>query len=498
MLLYLVNPSNPLVSIALNKSSYWNRFRLWKPLGLLALAGLSPADWKISILDENLSEIDYDALPRPDLVGITAFTSQAPRAYEIAGQFRAKGVPVVMGGIHATMCLDEASRYVDAVVTGEAEAVWADVLRDVGSGGLKPRYEGGRAEMDQIVPARHDLLPEGYAFGSIQTTRGCSLNCSFCSVSEFNGARYRQRPVADVVEEFKSIPEKRVLIVDDNLIGRKPQHIERAKELFRALAVANTGKSWIGQTTVNIADDEELLQLAQEAGCIGLFIGFESVTPEGLPELGHKSAMLLGRNIPASVERIRRHNILVVGSFIMGLESDHPGVGKLIAEAASRYGVDNMNVLFLTPLPGTRLWKQLSAEGRIAMDDFPGDWRYYTLNYPVAAYKHLSRDGIVREMNECNSTFYSTSNIVSRLGHNLATGHSPLFSLVSNFTSRKNSRLFAHVYEDLWQAGAGAERIDLSDGPAVDLVDTWEAVSQRLHQVITTLKQPVAWLFRQS
>jgi radical SAM superfamily enzyme YgiQ (UPF0313 family) len=234
MLLYLVNPSNPLISIALNKSSYWNRFRLWKPLGLLVLAGLTPDDWQISIFDENLAPIDYDALPRPDLVGITAFTSQAPRAYEIAQQFRAQGVRVVMGGIHATMCVDEASQHVDSVVTGEAESSWAEVLDDARNGRLKARYDAGRAEMDQIVSARHDLLPDGYAFGSIQTTRGCSLNCSFCSVSEFNGARYRQRPIADVVEEFKSIPEARVLIVDDNLIGRKPQHIERAKELFRA------------------------------------------------------------------------------------------------------------------------------------------------------------------------------------------------------------------------------------------------------------------------
>ncbi len=112
MLLYLVNPSNPLVSISLNRGSYWNRYRLWKPLGLLVLAGLTPSEWDMSILDENLAPVDYEALPRPDVVGITAFTSQAPRAYEIAGRFRALGVPVVMGGIHATMCLEEASRRV--------------------------------------------------------------------------------------------------------------------------------------------------------------------------------------------------------------------------------------------------------------------------------------------------------------------------------------------------------------------------------------------------
>lgn len=498
MRLCLVNPSNPLVSISLNRSSYWNRYRLWKPLGLLALAGLTPSDWDISILDENLAQADYGALPRPDLVGITAFTSQAPRAYEIAAGFRARGVPVVMGGIHATMCPEEAGRHVDTVVAGEAESVWAEVLQDVRAGRLRNLYDGGRATMDQIVPARHDLLPDGYAFGSIQTTRGCSLNCSFCSVTKFNGASYRQRPIAEVVEEFKFIPEDRILIVDDNLIGRKPQHIERAKDLFRALAEANTGKSWIGQTTINIADDEELLSLAADAGCIGLFIGFESVTPEGLPELGKKSAMLSGRDIPASVERIRRHNILVVGSFIMGLDSDRPGVGKLIAEAAGRYRVDNMNVLFLTPLPGTRLWKQLTQERRIAMNAFPDDWRYYTLNYPVAHYKHLSLDQIVTEMNVCNSTFYSARNILARLANSVISGRNPLFTVVSNLTSRKNSQLFAKVYDALWQVGSCPTGAETTGGPGSDLAGRWEWGMEQLRAVAATLRLQVNRLFRPS
>ena len=497
MLLYLVNPSNPLVNMSLNRGGYWNRFRLWKPLGLLSLAGLTPSDWEISILDENRGPVDYQALPRPDLVGITAFTSQAPRAYEIAAQFRAAGIPVVIGGIHATMCFGEASRHADAVVTGEAEPVWATVLEDLRAGALKSHYDGGRATMEEIVPARHDLLPSGYVFGSIQTTRGCSLNCSFCSVTKFNGARYRQRPIPEVVEEFKSIPEARVLIVDDNLIGREPQHIERAKELFRALAEAHTGKSWIGQTTINIADDEELLDLAEEAGCAGLFIGFESVTPEGLPELGQKSVMLSGRDVSASVERIRRHGILVVGSFIMGLDSDRPGVGRLIAEAACRYGVDNMNVLFLTPLPGTRLWGQLKAEGRITMDAFPEDWKYYTLTYPVARYKHLTVDQVVQEMTECNSTFYSTANIVARLGRNLAAGRNPVFSLASNLTSRQNSRRFARVYEALWQTGRPTGELEWLQRPRPNLVDLWETAAKRLRQLAAALRLQAAWLFRQ-
>jgi radical SAM superfamily enzyme YgiQ (UPF0313 family) len=497
MLLYLINPSNPLASMSFNRGSYWNRFRVWKPLGLLAIAGLTPPDWEVSVLDENLGPIDYASLPTPDLVGITAFTSQAPRAYEVAGWFRTRGVLVVMGGIHATMRLEEASGHVDSIVTGEAEPVWASVLQDMQNGGLKPRYDGGLAAEDQIAPARNDVLPPAYAFGSIQTTRGCSLNCKFCSVTEFNGARYRQRPIADVVEEFKSIPESRVLIVDDNLIGRKPEHIERAKELFRAIAELDSGKKWIGQTTVNIADDEELLDLAEKAGCIGLFVGFESVTVEGLPELGRKSAMLSGRDIPASVQRIRRHGILVVGSFIMGLDSDRPGVGTLIAEAAIRYGVDNMNVLFLTPLPGTRLWRDLHAEGRIAMDAFPDDWKYYTLNYPVARYKYLSQERIVQEMNECNQRFYSMPNILNRMSGNLMAGRNPVLALVSNLSSRRNSMLHARAYGALWPTPEtiGA---DTSLEPRADMAEVLGNTVERVGRVVAALKLQAAWLFRQS
>ena len=500
MLLYLINPANRLVSISLNRRSYLNRYRLWKPLGLMTLAALTPSEWEVSILDENVAPVEYESLPRPDLVGITAFTSQAPRAYEIAEDFRSRDVPVVLGGIHATMCREEASRHVDSVVTGEAEPVWAEVLRDVRSGRLQSRYDGGRATIDQFVSARHE--PTGrtgsaYAFGSLQTTRGCSLNCDFCSVTQFNGASYRQRAIAEVVEEFKSIPESRVLFVDDNLIGRKPQHIERAKDLFRALAEADTGKSWIGQTTINFADDEELLSLAEKAGCVGLFVGFESVAPENLPELGRKSEMLSGRDTRASVERIQRHNILVVGSFIMGLDSDRPGVGRLIAEAADSYGVDNMNVLFLTPLPGTRIWQQMSAEGRIAMNDFPSDWGYYTLNYPVARYKHLSRDEIVQEMNACNSTFYSTPKILARLGRNLVAGRNPLFPVVSNVTSRSNSMTFARVYEDLWPSETARED-RLSPKSWLGLVEAGQTSVELLLRLGTALRLQATRLFRYS
>jgi radical SAM superfamily enzyme YgiQ (UPF0313 family) len=327
------------------------------------------------------------------------------------------------------------------VVTREAEIVWPKVLKDVAQGQLKPRYDGGQVPVTAFVSARQDLLPEGYAFGTIQTTRGCPLNCSFCSVSTFNGTQYRQRPIAEVVSEFLTIPEKRVLVVDDNLIGTREEHITRAKELFRALIKAKLKKQWIAQATINFADDEELLTLAHKAGCGGVFIGFETPTAEGLRELGKKFNARMNRNFHASIRRIQRHGILVMGSFIIGLEVDKAGIGKLIADTAKDYGVDSLNILFLTPLPGTRLWDQMKIENRITLNTFPADWRYYTLTYPVAQYRHLSRDAVIQEVIECNERFYSIAGVARRVWDCFWGRQKPLINLVTNFSSRNNSHV---------------------------------------------------------
>jgi len=456
MRLCLINPSNPLVSIIKVKESRWNRYRVWKPLGLMVVAGLTPPEWDVSIIDENLGVPDYSAMPQPDLVGITAFTSQANRAYAVAAHFRRLGVPVVMGGIHATMCLEEVMARTDSVVTGEAESVWPQVLEDARRGCLKRRYDGGFADSQEYRPARHDLLDGGYAFGAIQTTRGCPLNCSFCSVTTFNGTRYRQRPVADVVDELRLIREKRVLVVDDNLIGTRPEHIARAKDLFRAMERAKLGKEWVAQATINFADDEELLSLAARAGCKGVFIGFESPTREGLVELGKKFNLLKGRDFRASVRRIQRHKILVVGSFILGLDVDEPGAGGRIAKAADYYGLDSLNVLFLTPLPGTRLWDEMKQQDRIALNAFPEDWKYYTLTFPVARYRHLSMDGIINEMIACERKFYSIPRVLRRVWGSLWQRRQPLIALAGNLSYMSNLRLSSRAYADF--KGYCAER----------------------------------------
>jgi len=449
MRIYLINPFNPLVSLANVKESRWNRYRIWKPLGLLVVAALTPPDWQITIVDENIRVPDYSAMPRPDLVGITAFTSQANRAYELAAAFRRRGVSVVMGGIHATMCSQEALEHVDSVVVREAEDVWEKVLDDARRGRLERTYDGKYVDMARMPQARHDLLSEGYAFGSIQTTRGCPLNCNFCSVSAFNGRRYRHRPIDHVIRELRSIREERVLVVDDNLIGTRASHIARAKDLFRAIIRADLRKQWIAQVTINMADDEELLTLAAQAGCRGVFIGFESPTVQGLAEVGKKFNLLNARNFRQSVRRIQRHNILVVGSFIMGLDADQPGIGRRIANEARSYGVDILNALFLTPLPGTRLWDQMVSEDRIAANDFPEDWRYYTLGFPTARYKQFSWSDILEEMNNCERSFYSIWRVVCRVVGSFLHRRRPIVSLVSNLSYRNNARLTRRSYREL-------------------------------------------------
>jgi radical SAM superfamily enzyme YgiQ (UPF0313 family) len=472
--LLLINPSNPLVSIVKFGHNRWNKYRIWQPLSLMALAGLTPPEWDVAIHDENMdAPLDVDG-PLPDLVGITAFTSQAPRAYEIAAHYRRLGVPVVMGGIHATMRVDEAMAHADAVVTGEADGIWPQVLEDAARGQLQWRYDGGLAAMDTVRPARHDLLASEYAFGAIQTTRGCPMNCTFCCVTAFNGARYRQRSVADVVAEFRSIPEKRVLVVDDNLIGTTREHIARAKALFRALADAKTGKEWIAQATINFADDEELLTLADQAGCAGVFIGFESPTVEGLAEVGKRFNVHKGRSLAASVARIQRHHMVVVGSFIIGLDVDTPGIGQRTADAARAYGVDILNTLFLTPLPGTKLWDQTVAQGRLVLDQFPRDWQYYTLTYPVARYAQLTQQQATDEMLACGRAFYSVSGILGRVWRNVWERRRPLITACANLSNRKNQAVGRAAYAKL-NRECEAREGDARECVAREPGSTWDA-----------------------
>jgi radical SAM superfamily enzyme YgiQ (UPF0313 family) len=382
-------------------------------------------------------------------VGITAFTSQATRAYELSALFRAMGVPVVMGGIHATMCLAEALGHADTVVTGEAESVWPQVLADVQAGTLQRVYAGGPVSMAEVPPARHDLLAGRYHFGSIQSTRGCPLNCSFCSVTAFNGHLFRRRPIENVIAELRQIREKRILFVDDNLIGTRRDHIACAKDLFRTMIREGLTRPWICQATINFADDEQLLDLAARSGCVGVFIGFESPTVEGLIALGKKFNIRKNRDFRASVRRIQCRGITVMGSFIMGIDTDRPGIGATMARAAEDYGLDMANVLVLTPLPGTALFKEMERQGRIIANNYPADWQYYSLAHPVSRHLHFTWSELLHEMNQFHDLFYSYPKILGRVLRIFLQRRNPknvLLGLVTNLTCRHNQLLDRKVH----------------------------------------------------
>jgi len=448
MLLYLINPYNPLVNIVKSKLNRWNNYTVWKPLGLLVVAGLTSRDWEIVVFDENVDRQDYSALPTPDLVGITAFTSQADRAYTIAKEFKQRGIAVVMGGIHATMCPGEASQYVDSIVTGEAESVWGEVLKDATQGTLQPIYNGIQINLAETPIPRHDLLPHGYRFGSIQTTRGCPLSCNFCSVTAFNGRHYRHRPIPNIIAEYRMIREKLVLIVDDNFIGTRKEHISRTKDLLRAIIASGIRKKWIAQVTLNFGDDEELLSLASKAGCIGVFVGFETISTEGLKEIHKPFNIRKLKGIKTVVKRIHRYGISIVGSFIIGLDIDKEHIGKDIASTAKHYGLDAINVLFLTPLPGTRLWDEMESSNRIILKNFPEDWKYYTLTFPVARYCHLSWSEMIEEKDACFRGFYSYGGILRRTWEMIRQLHNPALTVVSNLWYRRNTlRLDREAYK---------------------------------------------------
>ncbi len=315
--LVLVNPVNTCRSgFSVNSSS---RF---PPLGLGIIASLTPDAWDVELVDENFSPFNYrDA----DLVGITAFTSAANRAYQIAAAYQRHGIPVVMGGIHASMCFAEAQQFVDAVVIGEAESVWPQVLADVLHGKLKPTYRGHWLDLAGLQPPRRDIYDSHYMFASIQTSRGCPLDCDFCSVTAYNGRRYRRRPTNEVLDEIESIPHDLLFFVDDNVIGYGADSRQQAMQLFQGMVERDLRKRWICQASVNIADDAEVLDWAGRAGCRMVFLGLEAEDIDSLTEVNKRLNMKRGTSsYEQTFDRIHQAGIAVLGAFIFGMDGDTP------------------------------------------------------------------------------------------------------------------------------------------------------------------------------
>ncbi len=378
MRIALIIPQN---GIAGEKSFYdykfFSRFLLSKKyfsylLAIPTLASLTPPEHEVRVFDENIEEIDYDW--GADLVGISVRTMFANRAYSISKNFRSRGVTTVLGGIHPSMCTEEALGYCDSVVVGEAENVWSKVLKDAERGRLERIYKAeAQADLKTCpMPARRALSRDKYFSDIVQTTKGCPFSCEFCSVYAFDGQKIRNKKIEQIVKEVSEISggsakykRKSIFFADDNIIANK----SFARKLFLALKPYNL--NWSCQASINIAEEDELLTLMKDCGCGAVLIGFESVSKENLSRMN--KGINLKHNYIESIKKIQAHGILVHGSFILGYDFDtEDSFDELIDFVKeSRLLMPLINVL--TPFPGTRLFDRFKKEGRILHKD----WRKY-------------------------------------------------------------------------------------------------------------------------
>lgn len=359
-------------------------------LGLQVLAALVPPEHEVDIIDEVFGTAATDALIRDgryDLVGLTSYTSGATRAYEISAGCRKRGIPTIIGGPHAGACPDEAAEYFDSVAVGECDEAWPQIIADAAAGRLQPRYEGRLSDLEQLNlgAGRQALQPINgrYDVAALQTSRGCPVGCEYCSVTKFNGPNIRRRQIGSVVDEWNRTIQKFIFVVDDNFFGVGPKHAEWAKELLRAIAKHGKKRLWFSQTTINMGEDEEGLRLAYKAGCRGMLVGFETFNEQSLKSY-HKG--INRKNLaryPDLVRGFHKAGIAVFGGFIIGSDEDTPQTVADTAMTAVQMGVDIIQITNLTPLPGTKMFDRLKAEGRMLPLDWPKDWERHTFTETV-------------------------------------------------------------------------------------------------------------------
>ncbi|UCE34732.1 MAG: B12-binding domain-containing radical SAM protein [Deltaproteobacteria bacterium] len=419
----LINPNNPTNAANIPFLQRGLLSRTAKayspPLNLSMIAAYTPPNINVSITDECVSPIDFEK--DVDLVGLTAYTNSACRAYEIADAFRKRGVTVVMGGVHVSNLPGEALEHCDAVVVGEAEGAWEQLMLDFSRSQLKRVYQNNHlVSLESLPIPRRDLLtPDDYVtINTVQTTRGCPHNCSFCSVTRFNGRTYRFRPIPEVIREIESLPSRNVFVVDDNIMSNRL----RTRNLFEALTPL--GLRWGSQCTITIAQDPEMLELAAKSGCIGLAIGFESFCKESLKG-AHKRF-----NSPdqyyKDIETIKSYGILIWGSFVLGFDEDDEANLEKTLWRAKRSKLDFACFNFLTPLPGTKVYEAFERDGRLTSKNW-ADYNMANLVFrPIRVTDKVLREKVRKAWLE----FYSLKALTHRLG--LSLGKIQLFIWLVN------------------------------------------------------------------
>jgi radical SAM superfamily enzyme YgiQ (UPF0313 family) len=372
-------------------------------LSLPTLAAYTPAGAEVDIVDEK-----FQAIPDGrgyDLVGITAMTPLAPKAYRIADGFRSRGIPVIMGGYHPSVLPDEAAEHADSVCVGEAESLWPTIVADAMAGRMKARYQANEFPcLEHIPQPRRDLLrvPRSPRFEHInvyfvQTTRGCPFRCSFCAVSSVLGGKLRHRPVEEVEGELASLGIARlasgqrrdrfhniVFFTDDNVIG----HRSYAKSLLRMVASFNL--KWVGQASTNVADDPEILELLRDSGCMGLAIGFETLSQKNIRDVGkgvNRTQEYLER-----IRKIHAYGIGLAGNFIFGFDHDDPTTFDEVVRFVDAARLEGFYYSLLTPYPGTPLYEQMRSDGRIIQPD----WSLYDTDHVVYRPRLMDADTLER------------------------------------------------------------------------------------------------------
>ena len=383
----------------------------YTPLALYLLAALTPGDIELTIVDENKESIDFE---RPtDLVGLHVMEPHAPRAREIAAQYRERGIKVVMGGFYPTLVPEEALEHCDAIVVGEAENVWGQLIRDFKGGTLQRIYRSPAfVDMKDIPIIRREVIPEGHEFFSVETTRGCPHRCEYCSVTNFYRNSYRNRPIEHVLEQIGEIEGNAIFFTDDNIISNR----RYAKKLFGRLT--GLGKYWIAQSSINIAKSDELLELAAESGCIQLMIGFETLRDEGMREINKK--WMDPEEYPSLIKKIHDVGIAIMGFFIFGLDHDDNGVFERTVSFCIENNIEVPEFFILRPYRGTPLTERLIKENRVRREGLE------EMATGKASYDPLqmSRQELERGYKWAWKEVYSKQAMRKRLSHVLKKGTS--------------------------------------------------------------------------